>query len=232
MNYHNLVSNLEVAGFFDTASVGSNRTSIKQDILNSEHRYLFPDQLGRSFFADAEDLAEQGVLEFIAELAPQLARREVYLPVIEVPLRPVRQRHPTTGEIIEVARTKLRIDGSIPDPPGVIYLRPAKEELPESGEYYRVSIGSRTREIWNNRMDGGQMWEAGMCHSFILINQLLEDAGAEERLYGLYGGNDGLAVFLTPTQFGLIRIVWISRNLKNRGSLMSLRDPRQSMPRD
>jgi len=74
------------------------------------------------------------------------------------------------------------------------------EENPESGDYYRVTIATRTREIWTREMDGQQMWEVGMCHTFLLVNELLEDAGATERLYGMYGGNDGQAIFLTLRQ--------------------------------
>ena len=118
---------------------------------------------------------------------------------------PIKERDPKTGEVVEVTRFKLQADDSIPNKPGVAYLRPVKEERPESGEFYRVIIGSRTQEIWDNQFSAVQCWEAGMCHTFMLVNQLLQDAGAQERIYGLYGGNDGLAVFLTPVQFKLIR---------------------------
>lgn len=45
----------------------------------------------------------------------------------------------------------------------------------------------------------------GMCHTFILINKLLEKAESQERIYGLYGGNDGGAVFLSAEQFNIIK---------------------------
>jgi hypothetical protein len=202
MKFMDLVNALEVNGFFD--QVGKNNIALaKQEILSSQ--FLFPEAVKRNHFADAEDLAEQGVLEFIAEMSPELARRGVHIPVVSVPLRPARERNPKTGEIVEVARSKLSVDDSIPDPSGTTYLRPVRGELPESGEYYRVAIGTRTRGIWNSQLSPEQCWEAGMCHTFILINQLLQDAGAQERIYGLYGGNDGQAVFLTPAQFDLIR---------------------------
>lgn len=168
-------------------------------------RNLFPAEIGRVFHADAEALAEGGVLEFIARLAPQLAQRGVWIPVVEIPIRPVKMRDPLTGEASVAARTCLRVDDSIPDVAGVKYLRPVREDLPGSGDYYRVTVGARTREIWNHGMGAARMWEAAMCHTVLLLNQLLEDAGHAERLYGLYGGNEGMLVFLTPKRFAVIR---------------------------
>jgi hypothetical protein len=201
MKFMDLVNALEANGFFDPVEK-NNIALVKQEVMTS--RFLFPEAVKRSHFADAEDLAEQGVLEFIAELAPELARRGVHIPVVSAPLRPARERNPKTGEIVEVARSKLSVDDSIPDPAGTAYLRPVREECPQSGEYYRVVIGKHTQEIWNNEYIE-QSWEASMSHTLILINQLLRDAGAEEQIYGLCAGNDGHAVFLTPVQFNLIR---------------------------
>jgi hypothetical protein len=202
MRFEELLAKLEAAGFFETAAAGE-ISSIGQVMLND--RNLFPEEIGRVFHADAEALAERGVLEFMAQLAPQLAQRGVYVPIVEMPLRPVKMRNPLTGEVSVVARTRLRVDDSIPDPAGVKYLRPVREDSPESGEYYRVTVGARTREIWNSGMGAAHTWEAAMCHTVLLLNQLLEDAGHAERLFGLYGGNEGMVVFLTPKQFELIR---------------------------
>lgn len=201
MNFQELVNELETAGFYD-AVPKETRVAVKQEILRT--KFLYPDAVSRSFSADAEDLAERGALEFIAEVAPRLAKHGVHIPVIAFKLKPRNTRDPATGEINEVIPTVLRVDDSIPDPAGITHLRPATEDLPDSGDYYRITIGSRTQEIWNTEMAPEKMWEAGMCHTFLLVNQLLEAAHAAERLYGLYGGNDGLAVFLTPDQFDLI----------------------------
>ena len=85
MKFGDLINNLEAIGFFETVS--KNETdSVKQEILSSQ--FLFPEALARSYFADAEDLAEQGVLEFIAEISPKLAQRGVHLPVMAIPRRP------------------------------------------------------------------------------------------------------------------------------------------------
>jgi hypothetical protein len=34
---------------------------------------------------------------------------------------------------------------------------------------------------------------------------LLEDAGSDEQLFGIYGGNDGRVIFLTPEMHRLLR---------------------------
>jgi len=202
MRFEELLAKLEAAGFFETAAAGE-ISSIGQVMLND--RNLFPEEIGRVFHADAEALAERGVLEFISRLAPQLAQRGVYIPLVEMPMRPVRMRDQRTGAVSVVARTRLRVGDSIPDPAEVKYLRPVIEGSPGSGDDYRVTVGARTREIWNSGMGAAQIREAAMCHTLLLINQLLEDAGHAERLYGLYGGNEGMVAFLTPKQFKLIR---------------------------
>lgn len=202
MRFEELLTKLEAAGFFETAAVGEIASIGK---MMQKDVNLFPEEIGRVFHADAEALAERGVLEFIARLGPQLAQRGVCIPVVEMPMRPVKMRDSLTGEISVAARTRLRVDDSIPDPAGITYLRPVREDLPESGEYYRVTVGARTWEIWNSGMGAAHTWEAALCHTLLLLNQLLEDAGHAERLYGLYGGNEGMVVFLTRKQFELIR---------------------------
>jgi len=123
MNYFELVNQLDAAGFFDFAEK-SKAAAIKHDLLNCQYKHLFPEAVNRSFFADAEKLAECGVLDFVGKIAPRLACLGVHLPVATVQLRQVKQRDPKTGGVIEVARTKLQIDNSIPDPAGIKFLRP------------------------------------------------------------------------------------------------------------
>jgi hypothetical protein len=38
-----------------------------------------------------------------------------------------------------------------------------------------------------------------------IVNSLLEDAGSDEQLFGIYGGNDGRVIFLTPEMHRLLR---------------------------
>ena len=47
-------------------------------------------------------------------------------------------------------------------------------------------------------MTPDQCWEAGMCHTFILVNRLLSDAGSAERLYGLAMNGDGATGTCVP----------------------------------
>src|SRR5689334_22378024 len=120
MNFRDLLAELEKTGFFN-AVPKNNQPAVKEEILKT--KYLFPDEINRSFFADAENLAEQGVLEFIAEISPTLAKHGVYIPVIEIKQAPRKIRDPETGEIREIIPTRLRVDDSIPDETGIAYLR-------------------------------------------------------------------------------------------------------------
>ena len=197
-----LLDDLDRAGFFQYAN-DTEKSALKEEVLRTG--FLFPDDVQRAYFADAEDLAEQGVLDFLSQIAPFLIKQGIRIPLREENRGKRRERHPNTGEIIEVDRVVLVVDDKVPDDPKHPFLKPIKEELPESNEYYRVTIGRHSQEIWNEKMSGEDCWDAGMSHTFLLINRLLEDAGSSERLFGLYGGNDGYAVFLTEEQFNIIK---------------------------
>ncbi len=200
VNSIQLLNDLEKTGFFRYAQA-EEVDAIKEEIQNSG--FLFPEGLGRFHPADAEELAECGVLEFISWLGPFMNEQGVRIPLREEKAMKRRMRDPVTGAVVEVEPVRWVVDDTIPDDPGISYLRPVRETCDESG--YTVTMGEFTREIWNDELTDAQCWEAAMCHTFLLINQLLEDAGSQERIYGLYGGNDGGAVFLTREQFDLIR---------------------------
>ena len=202
MTFDQLVQQLDAAGYFEWLDPAEAAT-VRAKIRVPGPRYLHFEDAQRGFHADAENLSEQGVLEFIAELAPQLARRGVHIPVIPVQMRPRFVRDPETGKEQRVTPTELRADDTIPDEPGITFLRPVREDCPEDGSHYTVTIGRHTQEMWNERMS--DIWQPALLHTLLLLNQLLEDAGSHERAYGMYGGNDARVVFLTPRQFELIR---------------------------
>jgi len=196
-----LVESLEQAAFFQYTPEDA-REGTKREIL--ETGYLFADSLGRWYRADAEDLAEQGVMRFLAEIAPFLETQGVSLPYRTEPGKSRLMRNPQTGEAEEISPARILIDDTLPDQPGRPYLKPVQEHLAQ-GTRYAVTIGDITQEIWNDRLGEDEYWEASMNNAFILVNRLLEQAGSSERVYGEYGGNDGAAIFLTPRQFELIR---------------------------
>jgi len=45
---------------------------------------------------------------------------------------------------------------------------------------------------------GGEGWVLALKRLLEIVNGLLEQAGSSERLYGIYGGNDGRVILLTP----------------------------------
>jgi len=199
-----LIEKLENTEFFKFVKP-EEITNTKQEILDDG--FLFPESTGRYFMADAEDLAEQGVLEFLADISPFLEQQNVKLPVRQQKGKKWKERNPKTGEIIEIEPTRWIIDDSIPGDPLHPPIRPVKEDYPESGEHYRVTVGEFSQEIWNNKMTDVQYWEAGMCHTFLLVNKLLENKGSPERIYGFWGGGQGEAVFLTEEQYKIINEV-------------------------
>ncbi|HBS04355.1 MAG TPA: hypothetical protein DEA96_05285 [Leptospiraceae bacterium] len=74
-----------------------------------------------------------------------------------------------------------------------------------SDEGYSFRLNGKRYKCWSE----DQAEESGIRTIVALgkgINQVLEAAGSDERMYGLYaGGNDGFAVFLTKEQFRTIR---------------------------
>ena len=49
-----------------------------------------------------------------------------------------------------------------------------------------------------------EIWELTTVRAFSMINILLGQAGSSERIYYLYGGNEMVAVFLTPEMYEAI----------------------------
>jgi hypothetical protein len=193
-----LVEKLEQAGFF--VHCAGDVSSLKKRIV--ETGYVFQDDLGRVFPADAEDLAEEGVLDFLAELSPFLARQGVHLPVKEVLLKTRKARDPETGAVIDIQPRRRVIDDTLEGDDLRPYLKPIREHIDESVDRYVVEIGVFRQEIWSDRTPS--LWEAATCNTLVLVNRLLLNAGSAELAFGLYGGNEGEVVFLTQEQFDLI----------------------------
>lgn len=78
----------------------------------------------------------------------------------------------------------------------------AVSENPEGpGGAYVVTINERPYEMYSaSELESGDIWQLATGRAFAAVNQLLADAGSDERLYWLYGDNDNLAVFLTEAQ--------------------------------
>jgi hypothetical protein len=72
------------------------------------------------------------------------------------------------------------------------------EDGPED-EGYRVVINGEPHEIYESEaVSSADIWILSLERLLQIVNGLLEDAGSHERLYGMYGGNDGRVILLTP----------------------------------
>jgi len=83
-----------------------------------------------------------------------------------------------------------------------VSLPPIIDDFRDDASKYSLIVGGKERVVW---VEGDEVWGASLVATFELVNQLLEAAGVEERLYAIGGGNDGQAWLLTPTQAKIIR---------------------------
>jgi hypothetical protein len=71
---------------------------------------------------------------------------------------------------------------------------------------YDVRINGRAYPVSRASAQGGHSsWAVATRRFMEIVNELLEAAGSKERLYGMYGGNEGRAVLLTEEMFDLLR---------------------------
>lgn len=155
-----LLDRLESLGFYKYASTDATAAARSRAAGTA---FIFGDEaMGRAFHADAEDLAEAGVGEFLKEIEPALKARGV--------------------KALTVTENPEAEDGG-----------------------YRVTINGRSYEMYSgSELASGNLWQLTVERAFAAVNHLLANAGSNERIYWLYGGNDNLAVFLTEAQHGAI----------------------------
>jgi hypothetical protein len=71
---------------------------------------------------------------------------------------------------------------------------------------YDVVINGRRHLISEDKqLETVFCWVVAIKRLLEIVNELLAKAGSDERLYGMYGGNDGRAIFLTPEMFDFIK---------------------------
>lgn len=123
--------------------------------------YLFETETCRTFFADAEAIAEGGVGDFVDEVRPFLDRAGIDVP-----------------RIVEVATE--------PD--------------------YVVRVGDVDHTIYEAaQADSAYLWALAQARAMRIVNYILAAGGSDERVYALIaGGNESIAVFLTPAMHAAI----------------------------
>jgi hypothetical protein len=159
------MENLGLWRYLDVAE----RAAAHSLVAAGEHPWATEMAPSVSFFADGENLAEDGVEEFLTEIAPALE---------------------TLGVILEVS-----------------------SETPDQNPTgrYAVTINGHEVEIYNgldafNRHDDSFPWFAAQIRPLARINELLSEAGATERFFLLYPGeNDSIALLIDPNIVVAIR---------------------------
>jgi hypothetical protein len=68
---------------------------------------------------------------------------------------------------------------------------------------YRVTVNEWIYDIWLDT-DKLDPWMMSTIRTFLLVNDILAQAGAHERMYAVNSGNDLVAHFLTPEMFDVI----------------------------
>ncbi len=87
-------------------------------------------------------------------------------------------------------------------------------EQKNDGDKYEITVNNQTYLIYDDDL-GDELWELATNRVFDVINILLIEAGSNERLYSLYGGNDLFALFLTEDMFKAINnSKWINTKEK------------------
>lgn len=84
-----------------------------------------------------------------------------------------------------------------------VRIRSVKEE--DLDRAYYVTINNVRYVMYSEDEIDENIWDSTTRRCFAAINRLLEEAGSDERLHWLYGGNDNRAIFLTQAMYEAIR---------------------------
>lgn len=163
----------------------------------------------RHFAADAECIAEQGVRDFIGEIARYLRHEGVPIEVEYAPLKC--PACPELGLPARIATPRLDADGWF-DPPNqscrvaTMRVSPAPGaplvdvlESEEGGPDYSLWLGDREVVIYTGEEAEEYSWKLATRVVARLLDELLAAHGSSERVYVLeYGENDQHISLLTP----------------------------------
>lgn len=80
------------------------------------------------------------------------------------------------------------------------------EDLHRDDLGYKVIINGETYDIFDASIwEYSFGWGVAAKRALEIVNDLLSGAGSEERLYGIYGGNDGLVILLNSEIFDFLK---------------------------
>jgi hypothetical protein len=99
------------------------------------------------------------------------------------------------GEVLLLMKDVLQKEG--------VQLRSVEEDVQDY--HYVVVVNGRRHLIYDTDiLNQGNSWGVAAKRLLELVNDLLKQAGSKERLYGIYGGNDGRVILLTEEMYGLL----------------------------
>ncbi|MBB3111834.1 hypothetical protein FHS18_003902 [Paenibacillus phyllosphaerae] len=154
-----LITEFERLGYYKYTDADQ-LPAVKKDSISAGYVFGW-EETNRDFHADAEDLAEGGVGQFLQQIEPFLTKENV-------PLTNIRER-------IEGYDYEIEVNGK---------------------GYIMYDLEDQEKE---------DIWELTTKRAFAMVNELLQQATSEARVYALYGGNDQRAVFLTTEMFALVQ---------------------------
>lgn len=209
------LSRLEALGFFRYAPAeGLDRI---RSAAAAAPRFPFPQATRPAYHADAEELAEHGVRDFLGEVATLLRREGV---PIDVAYREVKFSA-SKGSPAGRGAARLNADRWLDEDGPSAYVKSMRvsfapsaepceltEDDWEDGGTYVLFAGDR--EIVIYRSDGApdddaeDDWTRATRATLAILNELLSAHGSVERAYAVYGGDDLVIVFATPEMARII----------------------------
>jgi hypothetical protein len=204
---------LESLGYFKHVRP-EERPRLREEIAASD--YPLSIEVRRSYFSDAEDLAERGVLDFLVEVAPYLRHEGV---PIEITYAEAKQKAtPERGIPVRRAVPTFDADGWV-DPPnqtqraerflvslgrGKPLVEMREDENDGYDPDYVLHLGDREIVIYRPG-ETDESWYRATRVTIELIEELLAAHGSRDRVYvDAYGGNDQTFFFLTPEMASVI----------------------------
>ncbi|WP_145944187.1 hypothetical protein [Fuerstiella marisgermanici] len=86
-----------------------------------------------------------------------------------------------------------------------VSLNAVEDRFTDSHKRYEVWINGTPHLIYDlNEISMEEIWGEAFRRLIQIVNLFLEEAGSNERLFGIAGGNDGRVIFLTPTMHELL----------------------------
>jgi hypothetical protein len=176
----------------------------------------FPDATRRAWHADAESLAEQGMVEFLAEVLPFLEREGVACAVRHAPSR-MRRRNRRTGEVEDVPGPVLDLSVSVERGGENV---PVSDQLDDEFGRYAVAIGDRTFFVYDDD-SATDSWFSATYAMIQILDDLLTGHGSPERAYARWPATNDLAIaFASPDLAAKVNeVVPPSRRLWSREEL-------------